>query len=131
MYDFAGQTAIVTGGTRGIGRAVSEGFLKAGARVIAAYSSNEAAALQFRQDNAPHAERLDVYRLNVADYEEVEGFYHYIEQKHGSFEILASNAGIRQDSVLGMMKEADWRRNLPGFLTSYLRRLRMRSLRRC
>jgi 3-oxoacyl-[acyl-carrier protein] reductase len=40
-FDFKGQTAIITGGTRGIGRAVSEAFLKAGAKVIATYKSNE------------------------------------------------------------------------------------------
>ncbi len=44
MHDFKGQTVIVTGGTRGIGRSIAESFLKAGARVIVTYSSNEAAA---------------------------------------------------------------------------------------
>ena len=49
VHDFTGQTAIVTGGTRGIGAAISAGFLAAGATVIASYSSNEAAAQKFRE----------------------------------------------------------------------------------
>ncbi len=109
VHDFTGQTAIVTGGTRGIGAAVSAAFLAAGARVIASYSSNEAAAQKFREENARYADRLDLRRFNVASYEEVEKFYKYVEEKHGGFEVLVSNAGIRKDSVLGMMKEADWR----------------------
>ena len=56
MNSFEGQTAIITGGTRGIGRSIAEGFLKEGARVIATYSSNEAAADRFKQDNGEFAE---------------------------------------------------------------------------
>lgn len=109
MHDFTGQTAIVTGGTRGIGRAISQAFLKAGAKVIAGYSSNEEAARRFKAENDQCAGRLDLRQFNVASYEEVEGFYRYVEEKHGAFQVLVSNAGIRKDSVLGMMKEADWR----------------------
>jgi 3-oxoacyl-[acyl-carrier protein] reductase len=109
VHDFTGQTVIVTGGTRGIGKAVSQAFLKAGAKVIANYSSNEVAADQFKQENVQYGDRLDLQKFNVASYEEVEKFYKYVEEKYGSFEVLVSNAGIRKDSVLGMMKEADWR----------------------
>ena len=55
-FDFKGQTILVTGGTRGIGRAISEAFLKAGAKVIAAYRSNEEEAKKFEEANAAHAE---------------------------------------------------------------------------
>jgi 3-oxoacyl-[acyl-carrier protein] reductase len=108
MHDFKGQTVIVTGGTRGIGKAIVEGFLKAGARVIVTYSANEAAALKFKQGNSPFAENIDIQKLNVAKYEEVEKFFKYIDTKYGSFEVLVNNAGIRKDAVLAMMKESDW-----------------------
>jgi 3-oxoacyl-[acyl-carrier protein] reductase len=108
MHDFKGQTVIVTGGTRGIGKAIVEGFLKAGARVIVTYSTNEAAAVKFKQGNSPFAENIDIQKLNVAKYEEVEKFFKYIDTKYGSFEVLVNNAGIRKDAVLAMMKESDW-----------------------
>ena len=53
-FDFKGQTAVVAGGTRGIGRAVSEAFLKAGAKVIATYRSNEEEAQKFIETNSAH-----------------------------------------------------------------------------
>jgi 3-oxoacyl-[acyl-carrier protein] reductase len=108
MYDFEGQTVIVSGGTRGIGKAIAESFLKAGAKVIVTYSANEAAAAQFGKDNSQFAERIDVQKLDVGKYEEVERFFKYVDTRYASFEILVNNAGIRKDSVLAMMKESDW-----------------------
>jgi 3-oxoacyl-[acyl-carrier protein] reductase len=108
MYDYSGQTVIVTGGTRGIGKGISEGFLRSGARVVATYSANEAAAAQFTADNSQFAKSIDVNKLDVTRYEDVEGFFRYIDEEYGSFEVLVNNAGIRKDSVLAMMKESDW-----------------------
>lgn len=106
MYDFNGQTAIVTGGTRGIGRSIVESFLRAGARIIIA--SNEAATEQFNQDNSEFAANIDIQMCDVAKYEEVEKFFEYVDKKYEGFEILVNNAGIRKDAVLAMMKESDW-----------------------
>jgi 3-oxoacyl-[acyl-carrier protein] reductase len=108
MYDFKGQAVIITGGTRGIGKAIAESFLKAGAKVIVTYSTNEAATAQFKQDNSRFAENIDIQKCDVTKYEEVENFFKYIDTKYGSFEVLVNNAGIRKDSVLAMMKESDW-----------------------
>ncbi len=108
MFDFKGQTAIITGGTRGIGRCIAEKFLQAGARLIVTYGGNEAAAEEFKESNKKFAENLDLQKFNVANYQEVENFYKYIEKKYEGFEILVNNAGIRKDSVLAMMKESDW-----------------------
>jgi len=106
MYDFKGQTAIVTGGTRGIGKSIVEGFLKAGARIIIA--SNEAATEQFNQDNSEFAENIDIQMCDVAKYEDAEKFFEYVDKKYEGFEILVNNAGIRKDAVLAMMKESEW-----------------------
>jgi len=108
MYDFKGQSVIVTGGTRGIGKAIAGSFLKAGAKVIVTYSTNEAAAARFKQDNSQFAKNIDIQKLNVTKYEEVEKFFRYIDTNYESFEVLVNNAGIRKDSVLAMMKESDW-----------------------
>ena len=108
MYDFKGHTVIVTGGTRGIGKGIAESFLKAGAKVMVTYSTNEAAATQFKQDNSQFAENINIQKLDVTKYEEVEKFFKNIDKKYGGFEVLVNNAGIRKDSVLAMMKESDW-----------------------
>ena len=109
VFDFQDHTAIVTGGTRGIGRSVSEAFLKAGAKVIATYRSNDSAAQQFCEANSQYQARISLKRFDVANGEEVEQFYREIETSHGTFEILVNNSGIRRDAVVGMMKETDWR----------------------
>jgi 3-oxoacyl-[acyl-carrier protein] reductase len=106
MYEFKGQTAIVTGGIRGIGKSIVESFLRAGARVIVA--SNEAATEQFKQDTKEFAENIDIQIIDVSKYEEVEKFFEYVDKKYEGFEILVNNAGIRKDAVLAMMKESEW-----------------------
>jgi 3-oxoacyl-[acyl-carrier protein] reductase len=108
MYDFAGQTVIVTGGTRGIGRSTAESFLRAEARVIVTYSSNESAAAQFKQANSEFADKIDIQKCDVSKYEEVEKFFQYLEKEYQGLDVLVNNAGIRKDAVLAMMKEAEW-----------------------
>lgn len=108
-FDFDNQTAIVTGGTRGIGRAISEAFLAAGAKVIAAYRSNDQAAESFKQACAQYADKLIVRKLDVSKYDEVEEFFKCVETEFSDgFEILVNSSGIRKDSIMGMMAEEDW-----------------------
>ena len=116
-FDFKGQTILVTGGTRGIGRAISEAFLKAGAKVVATYLSNDEEAKKFKKANADRANFLDIYQFNVTDYESVEKFYKEVEVKYKSFQILVISSGIRSDSIVGMMKAEDWNRVIDTNLT--------------
>lgn len=107
-FDFKDQTAIVTGGTRGIGRSISEAFLTAGAQVIATYHSNLSAADEFKKANTQYADRLHLKKFDVAQSAEVADFYRYVDEAFGKFEILVNNSGVRRDGVLGMMPEEDW-----------------------
>ena len=116
-FDFTGQTALVTGGTRGIGRAISEAFLKAGAKVIATYLSNDEKAENFKHANSDHADFLGIHKFDVSDYEAVEKFYKEIERKYENFQILVVSSGIRSDSIVGMMKAEDWNRVINTNLT--------------
>ncbi len=132
MYDFKGQTVIITGGTRGIGKGIAEGFLKAGAKAIVTFTTNEVAAAQFKQDNSQFVENIIIQKLDVTKYEEVENFFKYIDAKYGSFEVLVNNAGIRKDSVVAMMKESDWHDVLNVNLTGifYMCKFAVKSLMR-
>ncbi len=107
MFDFNGQIVIVTGGTRGIGRAISEAFLKSGAKVIVTYNSNNYHAEQFLKENETLNSNIDLQRFDVSNYDQVELFYSYIDKQYDSIDVLVNNAGIRNDSILGAMpKEA-------------------------
>ncbi len=108
MLDFQGQTAIITGGTRGIGRSIAECFLREGARVIVTYSSNEAAAARFKDENSQHGDMIDVQKCDVSRQADVEAFFDHIGKSYEGFEIIVNNAGIRKDAIVGMMQESDW-----------------------
>jgi len=115
--DFAGQKAVVTGATRGIGRAISLALLERGAVVIGVYGGDDAAAERFRSDCGRFADRLRLYRCDVSSYEAVEALYGEIEKEFDTIDILVNNAGIRRDGVLAMMPEKDWRRVIDVNLT--------------
>ncbi|MBU0484695.1 MAG: 3-oxoacyl-ACP reductase FabG [Proteobacteria bacterium] len=116
MTDFTGQKAIVTGATRGIGRAIAEALLAAGATVIGVYGFDEQAAREFI-NRVDVGDRLQLYRCDVSDYEAVEGFYRQVEEQFDTIDILVSNAGIRRDGVMAMMPHEDWQRVLDVNLT--------------
>lgn len=130
MTDLSGQRAVVTGGTRGIGAAISRALLDAGAEVHATYCDNTEAAETFR-DACPEAlrERLHLAAFDVTDLDAVAAFF----KKLGKLEILVNNGGIRRDALLGLMPIDAWRRvlsvNLDGvfYMCKHAVRAMMRS----
>ncbi len=121
MTDWKGQKAIVTGATRGIGRAVTLALLEGGAVVYGIYGGNEAAAAEFATLCAPAGDRLQLHRVDVSDYQAVQALYAQVEREIETLDILVACAGIRRDAALAMMREEDWRRvidvNLTGCYT--------------
>ena len=106
---FAGQTAVVTGGTRGIGRAITKALLAEGATVWASYQGNEAAAEALKAECAAHAERLHTSKFAVGDYAACEAFWSILETNApNGVQILVNNAGIRRDQIVGMMTPEQW-----------------------
>jgi 3-oxoacyl-[acyl-carrier protein] reductase len=116
-FDFAGQTVIVTGGTRGIGAALTQAFLEAGAAVVATYVGNHAAAEAFAAERTAGAERLHLRAFDVGDYQAVEEFYRWFDSRFCSLDVLVNNAGIRRDSVVGLMPSEQWQAVLQTNLT--------------
>ena len=117
MQDFTNQTILITGGTRGIGAAVANAFLRSGARVIATYVGNDQRATAFKQEAGKVADRLFLEKFNVGDYTAVEAFFNAFPEKYGTLQVLVNNAGIRQDSVVGMMSPEAWSRVIQVNLT--------------
>jgi 3-oxoacyl-[acyl-carrier protein] reductase len=116
---FEGQTVVVTGGTRGLGKAIATSFLTEGATVHATYRSNQAAAEAMRDQCAEHTGRLFLHSFDVAEYSEVEAFWRGLDEAAPEgVDVLVNNAGLRRDGLLAMMPEDDWevvlRTNLGG-----------------
>lgn len=118
MSDFSGQTAVVTGGTRGLGRAIALDLLAHGARVYATYRSDEDAAARLVEEAGDAAERLATARFDVADAAGVAAFWERVEEEcEGGVQVLVNNSGIRRDAAVALMPEADWRAVLDTNLT--------------
>lgn len=110
MEDFTGQTALVTGATRGIGRAIAEKLLQAGASVIGVYANNKEAATAFAEEWKKYSTKLSLYRCDISDEGAVKSLFAMIADTYPSLEILVNCAGIRQDAVLALMHGEQWQR---------------------
>ena len=117
MTDFNGQKAIVTGATKGIGRAIALEFLNRGATVIGFYGSDREGAQVFQGECQGNGDRLRLYQCDVSDYKAVERVFETIEDEFDTLDILVNNAGIRRDGMLALMSEEDWRRVIDVNLT--------------
>ena len=103
-----GKTAIITGGSRGIGKGIAEVFAAHGANVAFTYSSSVASA----QELEKHLETLGVkakgYQSNAANFDEAQKLVDDVLADFGSVDILINNAGITKDNLLMRMSEADF-----------------------
>lgn len=97
------RIAIVTGGTRGIGKSIAVDLKKAGCKVIASYAGNEEAAMAFKKETG-----IEVMRFDVADFEQCQLAVRRIEAEIGAVDILINNAGITRDGFMHKMGEESW-----------------------
>lgn len=97
------RTAIVTGGTRGLGRAIAVSLRDAGHRVAAVYLSDTEAARRFSDATA-----IPVYKWNVADFHACHHGVLQVERDLGPVDILVNNAGITSDAMLHRMTPEQW-----------------------
>ena len=107
------HTAIVTGGTRGIGAAISVALSEEGHKVAATYSGNDEAAEAFKTETG-----ISVYRFDVADFDQCSQSVAKIETDLGPIEILVNNAGITRDGTLHRMDFEQWNAVLQTNLSS-------------
>ena len=98
------RVALVTGGTRGIGEAISKGLKAAGYTVAATYGGNDEAANTFKD-----ATGIPVYKWDVGDFEASQAGLAQVEADLGPIEILVNNAGITRDTMLHKMTPENWR----------------------
>lgn len=106
--EFRGKIVVVTGGTRGIGRAISLHFAQEGALVFAAYLKNDEAAESLVREAAALSGRISVIKADVRTSEGARSVIDAASGDSGSIDVLVNNAGILRDSYLAMMSEKDW-----------------------
>lgn len=104
----AGKVALVTGGTRGIGKAVVQTLAREGAKVAFVYRSNPAVAEQLVQDLATDQREALAIQADVANNEQADAAVQQVLDKWGRIDILVNNAGIIKDTLLATMKPEDW-----------------------
>jgi 3-oxoacyl-[acyl-carrier protein] reductase len=113
MYDFKGKTALVTGGSRGIGRAVAQVLGEGKARVVVSYAGNEAAAQEAAKlVTQAGAEKVKLLRFDVADAAACAAAVDEIVTEMGSIDILVNNAGISVDGLVMRLKDQDIARQI-------------------
>ncbi|WP_073615218.1 3-oxoacyl-[acyl-carrier-protein] reductase [Desulfopila aestuarii] len=103
-----GKVAIVTGGSRGIGRAISLRLAAMGALVYVNYVSRPDAADETRKLIEASGGKAAIIQFDVADGEQVQGAFKKILEDAGSIDILINNAGITRDGLMARMKDSDW-----------------------
>lgn len=104
-----GKTAVVTGGSRGIGKAVSLKLASNGANIAVIYAGNEEAANEIvKKIKNEYKVEAKAYRLDVSDFNACKETVAEIKNDFGSVHILINNAGITRDGLLAMMKENDY-----------------------
>lgn len=111
------KTAVVTGGSRGIGRAIAVALAAEGARVAVIYAGNAAAAEETLSLIKEQGGEAVAMQCDVADDAAVSDMINAVKEQFGSVDILVNNAGITRDGLLMRMKEGDWQAVLDTNLT--------------
>ena len=107
-----GMTALVTGGSRGIGRAICLELVRRGANVAVNYAGNEQAALETAEACRALGVEAELFQADVADAAACEKLVSAVKERFGKLDILVNNAGITRDGLLMTAKEEDFTRVL-------------------
>lgn len=108
MTEFSNQIVLVSGATRGIGKAIASKFLLAGAHVFGVYSSDEAAAETLKKEHGKAADHLQLIKCDISKEDQVHELFNQIDERHGRLDVLVNSAGIRKDAIVAMMNVIQW-----------------------
>ncbi|MCX8119006.1 MAG: beta-ketoacyl-ACP reductase [Desulfobacterota bacterium] len=102
------KVAIVTGGTKGIGRAISLLFAEEGAKVVANFSRDGEAAERLKQESQSRSSPLRLFRADVTRFDQVKEMVEEVFGEYGRIDILVNNVGLVRDNFLMLMSDEDW-----------------------
>lgn len=101
--EFQNRVAIVTGGSRGIGRAIVQALAREGAKVAFTYAQNKAMA-----DEIANGDTIIGFQTDATNFDQAKELVKQVKDKWGTVDILVNNAGITRDKLAAMMSEKDW-----------------------
>lgn len=102
------KTALITGASRGIGRAIAKVFAENGANIAFTYLSSEEKANSLIKELSEYGVKVKGFRSNAASFEEAQQLSKDVHENFGSIDILVNNAGITKDNLLMRLNEEDW-----------------------
>jgi len=105
---FSGKNVLITGGSRGIGRAIALKMASLGGNIVINYTRNEEAARQTAKEIEALGGKAMLVQCDVGSYQQVDAMIQQIRESIGDVDILINNAGITRDNLLMRMSEADW-----------------------
>jgi 3-oxoacyl-[acyl-carrier protein] reductase len=100
---FSGKTALISGGSRGIGRAIVKALAREGAKVAFTYVQNKVAA-----DEIANNDTILAFQADVGNFEESKNLVKQVKERFGRIDILVNNSGITRDKLIALMSEKDW-----------------------
>lgn len=103
-----GKTALITGASKGIGKAIAEQFANQGANVAFTYLSNVEKGEALEKELAEKGIKAKGYRSDASDFQAAQELINSVVEEFGGLDILINNAGITKDNLLMRMGEADW-----------------------
>jgi len=108
MHNLKDKVALITGGSRGIGKAIAKRLASEGATIVINYTQNESAAIQTKDEIEEAGGQAVLSKFDVSDFDAVHEEVDKVIEKLGNIYILINNAGITKDTLLMRMKEEDW-----------------------
>src|SRR5512139_1637563 len=108
MLDFTGKVVVVTGGNRGIGRAIAETFARQGADLLIGGRSLDELDQAARELTSAFGHRVLAVQVDVSDVQSANAFIEKAVAEYGRVDVLVNNAGVTRDKLLMRMDENDW-----------------------
>jgi 3-oxoacyl-[acyl-carrier protein] reductase len=108
--DLSGKTALVSGGARGIGAAISRALGAAGARVVINFNKSGEKAEKVRDELRSDGFEAEIFQADVSEPAQVEKLFEFVKGCAGQLDILVNNAGVIRDTLLLTMSTGDWKK---------------------
>lgn len=105
---FSGKKVIVTGGLKGIGKAIVKRFLEEGAIVCTTYCNSGEKLEEYKEEFSAARDRLFIYKMDVKQYDEVSAVMEQMMEQMDGIDVLVNNAGIIRDNLFFKMSEQEW-----------------------